>query len=747
MKYLVGLVLGLSSIGLFAQTTISGVVNTYATVTDITGADLTITAQRGASHSFGCGDAVVVLQMAGADHSTALNASFGDLTALNAAGTYEWPVVESVTGSVITLAEPLTRSYTTDDVVQLIHVPSYGDAEVTGAVLGEPWNGQSGGVVALNARGTLTLSADIDASGIGFRGGSGIDDTRAGISDFCFFNLIENGCVGTGYAYPASTAFAVEKGESISEPVAGQEHGRGHRVHGGGGGGVESGGGGGGGHAGAGGRGGGCNFNSCFCDCSRSAGDYNETAGIGGSSLIAQYSNALDRVVLGGGGGGGNNGNASQYYILPNRDGMPGGGIILLRADTVEGAGGSIVARGESGYVDDGSTDMFGTGGGGGGGAVLAEVDAWSAVAIDVSGGKGSDARSGSGGANRRRGAGGGGGGGIAWLSGPSLPPGVTVTDDGGAGGLSYNTAGRQPGHDGQPGLKGGTIFGLDMPGRIPVTTAPTVNQQPADQTVNAGDPASFAVQVQEAGVGYQWQVDAGSGFVDLADDATYAGTESPVLDINTTGLSDAIYRVVLLGDCGTSFLSQTAVLDINDVLPVDLVFFHAMRVGDRVELGWETHSEWQNAHFLIDHGTDGLTWRTIDLIEGHGTTTERHIYGAVHPNPGPRVNYYRLRQVDEDGTVHIEGIRTVTIRSEGRGEPVIRLRPVPVQDVLLISMDGGAGAVLEVVDATGRVVCSVQLREGAGRVDVSELAAGRYEVVWRETGDVRAAARFVRRE
>ena len=57
--------------------------------------------------------------------------------------------------------------------MQVVRVPQYLNATVSSTVSAAPWNGRSGGIVVLDVANTLTLSAGINADGMGFRGGGG----------------------------------------------------------------------------------------------------------------------------------------------------------------------------------------------------------------------------------------------------------------------------------------------------------------------------------------------------------------------------------------------------------------------------------------------------------------------------------------------------------------------------------------------------------------------------------------------
>jgi hypothetical protein len=103
--------------------------------------------------------------------------------------------------------------------------------------------------------------------------------------------------------------------------------------------------------------------------------------------------------------------------------------------------------------------------------------------------------------------------------------------------------------------------------------------------------------------------------------------------------------------------------------LPVQLVSFIAIPIGQDVTLQWQTVSELNNYGFYVQRlGTDGITYTDIDgsFVAGHGTTVAPSQYSYTD-RAVPQGAWYRLRQVDLDGAVHysepvrISGVTGVT--------------------------------------------------------------------------------------
>ncbi|MFN0274242.1 MAG: hypothetical protein ACKVPJ_00730, partial [Chitinophagales bacterium] len=415
--------------GMLSAQTISGIINTYTEVTFIDDVNITVASTTG----FSAGDRVLIIQMKGASVDETDSDLFGDILSYNSAGFYEFADVASISGSIITITFPLCHTFEIPGKVQLIQVPVYENVTISGEITASPWNGVTGGVVALEATGTVTLNADINVSGQGFRGG-----------DRCngFFT-----CGMDDYAVDFSSSSlgdcdAGKKGEAIAEVDEDISGGRGKLANGGGGSGTGQHGGSGGGNFGAGGR---SAYEWTGC------GVYDEIWAPGASSL--DYS--VDRIFMGGAGGGGQQDNG-----LSVTDGSNGGGIVIINATTIDALGYSIFADGNDVDV---LTDSEGAGGAGAGGSVILRVDDFSSdLFVSVTGGDGGDISS-TLWAGTCHGPGGGGGGGYVGFSASALPATVTITATGGEAGY-INSAGAfcdDTPHGAENGADGGTVFNL----------------------------------------------------------------------------------------------------------------------------------------------------------------------------------------------------------------------------------------------------------------------------------------------
>lgn len=390
------------------------------------------------------GDRVLIIQMKGAVINETNSSSFGNITSINGSGQYEFATICGFVNDTVGFENTLLNTYDFTRAVQVIHVPVYSNVTINGILLAQEWNPitETGGVIAIEATGTITLNANISADSAGFKGGAIHVNTtnRCGPRSNWFYSQAQSSGTNLGGS---------PKGEGIATFITNKNYGRGKQASGGGGANVDNTGGGGGSNYGAGGNGG-VKSNATFCNASTSGqgGLALNTFGYASSLTISSTDN---RVFLGGGGGCGE---MNNIYSAPYPAGTPGGdggGIVFIKCNQLTGNGNLISANGAQG-VNPGLpviTEAAGDGGGGGGagGVVVLNVTSYSTtLSVSARGANGSVA----GFQNQCPGPGGGGGGGVIWHSGV-LPGFVTTNVTGGTNGIIKNAPAHNPPCELQP--------------------------------------------------------------------------------------------------------------------------------------------------------------------------------------------------------------------------------------------------------------------------------------------------------
>lgn len=93
------------------------------------------------------------------------------------------------------------------------------------------------------------------------------------------------------------------------------------------------------------------------------------------------------------------------------------------------------------------------------------------------------------------------------------------------------------------------------------------------------------------------------------------------------------------------------------NIVPVELESFICIVNGTEVNLRWVTASELNNSGFDIERSTDNINWVKIGFESGQGSTTAKTMYSFSDKNPVEGKLYYRLKQIDYDGTSEYSNI------------------------------------------------------------------------------------------
>lgn len=476
-----------ASPGRLGDVSASGVVNTYWAAPKVSLAagqtHIPLGAKRGKGQ-LRPGDLLMVIQMQGATINAHNDSRYGSGEGTGSgwktltAGHFEMVRVQRVINgqAVISGAGPgsgLLYSYlyrspqqTMDQGRarwQLVRVPQYSSLLLRDDVTALPWNGTTGGVLALDVRGTLSLAGNyLDVVGSGFRGGAALPVYGAlGASDDYRYEAPtatnwhngygQHGSKGEGLAGTPRWVFdgqrrrntLPENGRNSSDGYPGGSMARGAPANAGGGGeslNLDN------TKVSAGGGGGGLTPGGTGTD---GAGDF--VGGLGGAGV--GVSSAVPLLVMGGGGGAAAIGGKPSWQGA----GGNGGGIIVVMAGHIRGPG-TLDVSGENGR------DAPAGGGGGGAGSLLiwTPLPATSHFNVVLAGGQGGRGTQGI-----------GGDGGVGRL----LLGGRTGIQRNAGHFDSRNWPGVVPGFACQPD-------GMVVAGRVTIKRGGSASSQPIDETL-----------------------------------------------------------------------------------------------------------------------------------------------------------------------------------------------------------------------------------------------------------------------
>ena len=209
----------------------------------------------------------------------------------------------------------------------------------------------------------------------------------------------------------------------------------------------------------------------------------------------------------------------------------------------------------------------------------------------------------------------------------------------------------------------------------------------------------------------------------DLYSQAPSSSFQAAVVPISnivdqTGPISFRIYACSSTASGGTLRLDEVTIngLVAIDPLPVTLLSFTAKPEGDRVQLAWATTSERDADRFVVERSTDLREYVSVGEVAAKGTTDTRQYYGLTDTNPLPGNNYYRLRQIDRDGTNYTFKPVSAVIAVE---DVVAVVYPNPADPARIhLRLWNADDAIVRLLTLTGQLITS-RLERRLGEVDL----------------------------
>jgi hypothetical protein len=168
--------------------------------------------------------------------------------------------------------------------------------------------------------------------------------------------------------------------------------------------------------------------------------------------------------------------------------------------------------------------------------------------------------------------------------------------------------------------------------------------------------------------------------------------------------------------------------------LPVVLTTFTVMHKGRTALLQWNTASEQDNAHFVVERSLDGHTFLNLATVRGHGTSGQTYSYQYEDVNPSQKAVsaiYYRLQQVDINGKSTYSAVRVLQATgTDGPNELNLQAYPNPTQTATVVTISGAMGSLIQLLDVHGQQLADAKVKvDGTTELSLVNLPAGIYLV------------------
>lgn len=197
---------------------------------------------------------------------------------------------------------------------------------------------------------------------------------------------------------------------------------------------------------------------------------------------------------------------------------------------------------------------------------------------------------------------------------------------------------------------QGGDVCDYELTAGIGVQL-PDAQAEP-DFSMTCGDPESVSVVDLNGSTSVDWTW----SYTGTSSGGPFTGSS-----VDVSGLPAGTYNFTVeatdFSECAATPIVDFVTVTVTCPLPVELVNFNVDCEENGNVISWETVSELNNDYFDVEKSIDGLDFRSLEIIKGAGTTVHTHGYEVRDTEKNAETVYYRIRQVDTDGTENYSDI------------------------------------------------------------------------------------------
>jgi len=207
------------------------------------------------------------------------------------------------------------------------------------------------------------------------------------------------------------------------------------------------------------------------------------------------------------------------------------------------------------------------------------------------------------------------------------------------------------------------------------------------------------------------------------------------VFGINASNISQVAYfKITLNGDSDVAFVAyNNNALDVNLILPTTLTSFTGKTTTDGIALNWQTASESNSNHFVVERSIDGSSFTPIGTVKAAGNSNSRLNYNFKAPLYSGR-SLYRLRMVDMDGKTSYSNI--ISINTADVVNTTLAAYPNPAKTFTSIKHPAaGPNSSIGLYNANGVLIRQLKATDTETRLDLSSAGKGTYHVLYSGDG------------
>lgn len=232
---------------------------------------------------------------------------------------------------------------------------------------------------------------------------------------------------------------------------------------------------------------------------------------------------------------------------------------------------------------------------------------------------------------------------------------------------------------------------------------------------------------------GYSWRFVSGPQtptLLNLNGTGPYPAGDNNIRFTNMTAPGTYLFEFSVFnkqGDVGKDSIAITRL----GALPVSYAYINGQNLGSKNVISWATTQELNSDRFDITRSSDGQNFSTVGTVVSRGGNTQT-AYSFEDNNIPVGTSYYRLSQVDKDGSTHLSKIVTLVRRKAGI---YVDRFPNPAKNTLTVTVQGESNGNIHVLvaDMQGRPVLQQQWQKTQPQINrtlnISALQSGVYQM------------------
>jgi hypothetical protein len=167
--------------------------------------------------------------------------------------------------------------------------------------------------------------------------------------------------------------------------------------------------------------------------------------------------------------------------------------------------------------------------------------------------------------------------------------------------------------------------------------------------------------------------------------------------------------------------------------MPVNWKSFDVTYDDEKVILEWETGNEAKTQQFVVERMSQGQNFVSVGAVPASGSSLEVNKYKLADVEPESGIVYYRVKQVDMDGTFSYSEVKVVTIQDKSELSFNLYPNPANTSSNLIVELTDGSKQTVDLIlyNSQGNECYRHRINNGKNSVQLpSGIVPGLYHAV-----------------